>query len=192
MFGVILKVFLVILVINLSSGIAGAYTWYEFNGHYYTLTKNSTRYWTDAESEATSIGLHLVAINSKAEEDFLWSQFWDTITVGSGTYVACRWIGFTDRVTEGDWRWVNGDPVTYTNWYPGEPNNSWDEDYGCFPWNTRPWEANRGWNDVANNGAFEGFFYGIIESNYNPVPIPSALVLLGWGILGLAGVRKIF
>ena len=40
------------------------------------------------------------------------------------------WIGYTDRVTEGSFKWMNGQTTTYTNWLPGEPNDaSGIEDY---------------------------------------------------------------
>ena len=33
------------------------------------------------------------------------------------------------RSTEGQYGWISGETSPYTNWFPGEPNNSGDEDY---------------------------------------------------------------
>ncbi|MCW9681150.1 lectin-like protein, partial [Dolichospermum planctonicum UHCC 0167] len=56
----------------------------------------------------------------QAEQDWLVSTF------GGSEQL---WIGFTDEVTEGEFKWVSGETSTYTNWFPGEPNNSENEDY---------------------------------------------------------------
>lgn len=34
------------------------------------------------------------------------------------------WIGATDEITEGTWVFMDGYPVTWTNWGDGEPSNS--------------------------------------------------------------------
>ena len=39
------------------------------------------------------------------------------------------WLGFTDEASEGNYVWVNGDPITYTNWNSGEPNNSNNQEH---------------------------------------------------------------
>ena len=60
--------------------------------------------------------------------------------------VGHSWIGLNDATTEGTFVWANGEPVTYTNWGGGEPNNSTvcdptnGEDYGMID----TWGA---WND---------------------------------------------
>ena len=96
------------------TGSAAAYTWYSYGGSEYSLTEE-TGSWTDAEAEAVDQRGHLVAINSQAEQDFLMNQFGDNDNF---------WIGFNDAAVEGSWVWSNGDPVTYTNWEPGEPNDA--------------------------------------------------------------------
>lgn len=101
-----------------------------YNGHsYYRSTGSMT--WTNARQACINMGGHLVTITSAAENNFVFN------TWPSG------WIGFTDEAVEGQWRWVTGESVTYTNWNGGEPNNANNEDYAQF--------VNGGrWNDLPN------------------------------------------
>ena len=114
------------------------------NGHDYYLLEAST--WIAAEAEAIGLGGHLVTINDAAEHDWVYST-----ELGS----AHRWIGLTDSAHEGTWEWISGEPVTYTRWLSGEPNNVGGvEDYA---------ESDRnGWNDVPNDG-WGVLHQGIVE-----------------------------
>jgi len=57
------------------------------------------------------------------------------------------WIGLNDLETEGTFKWVSGEPITYTRWATGEPNNLNNEDcaqlYPDGTWNDKacssPW-----------------------------------------------------
>ncbi|WP_013334653.1 putative Ig domain-containing protein [Gloeothece verrucosa] len=103
-------------------------------GHAYVLT-DLPGTWNEAQSMAQSMGGHLVTITSAAENQFLLNQF------GSSQNY---WIGLSDAVVEGNWRWVNGEPFNYANWGNGEPNNAGNEDYAVFNgsgvgrWNDAP------------------------------------------------------
>lgn len=92
------------------------------NGHSYKFV-TGCGHWHDCEDVAVSEGAHLVTINSEEE------QVWLNNTFGMSNWHA--WIGFTDELEEGNWVWISGEPVTYTNWLPGEPNNAYEcgEDY---------------------------------------------------------------
>jgi hypothetical protein len=101
-----------------------------YNGHsYYRSTSSAT--WTTARTNCANMGGHLVTITSSGENSFVFN------TWPSG------WIGFNDEVVEGQWRWVTGEPVTYTNWNSGEPNNAGNEDYAQFVGGGK-------WNDLPN------------------------------------------
>jgi hypothetical protein len=101
-----------------------------YNGHsYYRST--GTAFWTDARAACTNMGGYLVTITSSAENNFIFG-IWPS-----------GWIGLTDEVTEGIWRWVTGEAYSYSSWNPGEPNNSGNEDYVQFVGGGR-------WNDLPN------------------------------------------
>lgn len=87
------------------------------SGQRYVLTTSTT--WTGAESLAQSLGGHLASIGSLEENEFILKQFGNF--AGQDRRL---WIGFNDLDLEGDWRWSDGSPVTFTNWNGGEPNNS--------------------------------------------------------------------
>jgi len=102
-----------------------------YNGHsYYRSTGNAT--WTTARSNCSAMGGHLVTITSSGEQSFIFG-IWPS-----------GWIGLTDEVTEGTWKWVTGETYSYSNWNSGEPNNAGNEDYVQFV-------SNGKWNDLPNN-----------------------------------------
>ena len=86
------------------------------NGHdYYLLTPSS---WSNAEAEAEDLGGTLAVIHDAGEQDWIFSRFGHY-----GGEERHLWIGLHRKVAGGPFVWVNNDPVNYTNWYIGEPNN---------------------------------------------------------------------
>lgn len=81
----------------------------------YFLTPLET--WSGAQSRAVAAGGNLVTINDVDEQTWLSSAF------DNRSY----WIGLTDSerygASEGNFKWVSGEDVTFTNWRLGEPNN---------------------------------------------------------------------
>jgi Ca2+-binding RTX toxin-like protein len=105
------------------------------NCHTYFLTDPELgTSWTDAEAQAVAAGGHLVTINDATEQQWLIDTF--------GTSESF-WIGLNDAETENQFEWISGEPVTYTNWASGEPNNLSDEDYAEL----NPAFAAGQWND---------------------------------------------
>ena len=92
-------------------------------GHFYGLT-TIIGTWPEAEAEAVARGGHLVTINNAAENAWLVETFSGT---GRSGLAPTRWIGFRQLPGSpepgGGWVWVSGEPVTYTNWNTGEPND---------------------------------------------------------------------
>src|SRR5687768_4968032 len=126
---------------------------YPANGHQYHLLRADDALagltWAEGEAQARALGGSLVAINDAAENSWLL----ETFRGGSlGVLDYYIWIGLSDAQQEGVYTWSNGEPLTFSSWYPGEPNNfEGDEDFvhiwnfenGLYKWNdnddTRLW-----------------------------------------------------
>ena len=148
------------------------------NNHWYDVIDfNGT--WDQANANAQNqtyngIQGHLATLTSSEENDFVWTTF------KTNEY----WLGGyqTDKTDEptGNWAWVTGESWSYTNWASSEPNNAGgNEDHIHF------WHSNGSWNDMHNNYTASGY---VVE--YDAVPIPGAVWLLGSGLLGLIGIRR--
>jgi uncharacterized protein (TIGR03437 family) len=111
-----------------------------FNGNTYYLLSNND--FQTLENEAVSLGGHLTSVNSQDEQDFIWNQW------GGEEQALC--IGFTDEAEEGTFVWVSGEPVVYTNWSPGEPNNFMGIEH--FTVMAGFQDPNGRWNDIPDCG----------------------------------------
>jgi hypothetical protein len=154
-----------------------------FQGHtYYLLSQNT---WAASEAEAAALGGHLATINSAAEHAFLQSQFGNF-----GGVQANLWIGLNDAANEGTFVWVSGEPVTYTNFAPGEPNAFFPtEDYVFML--TAQFDATGRWNDSRDSVFPFGLNFPPARGIVELVPAPSSLLLgvLGLGVLALCRRR---
>jgi len=146
----------------------------DFGGHHYIELQAST--WTDAEAAAVSMGGHLVAVNSQAENDFLINTFGSQHSL---------WIGFL-RNGPGttDFAWTNGDAVTYTNWNGGEPNNCCGGEAYTHTYTSGTW------NDLANDSGYAGDKFGVVEIAAVPEPETYGMLAAGLAVLGLLSRRK--
>ena len=97
---------------NGSNEISGFIYMGSLNGHKYYCSLYPTT-WEAAQAACETYGGYLACINSQ-EENYLLSSFLTTQSA---------YIGFSDTEQEGEFKWVSGEAVTYTNWYPGQPND---------------------------------------------------------------------
>lgn len=98
-----------------------------YRGHHYYVFSGVGNSWEEAHRFCESIGGHLATIKDDAENQRLYRLMKE-----SGYDSA--YFGLT-RDERGNWRWVTREPITYTNWNPGEPNNERGiERYGMFYW----------------------------------------------------------
>ncbi|GAB4094174.1 HYR domain-containing protein [Flaviaesturariibacter terrae] len=102
-----------------------------YGGHTYFISNSPTTP-EDAHARAIALGGHLVTISDAQENAF--------VSAMSPNFI---WIGHTDREVEGTFKWVTSEPVTYTNWNSGEPNNAG----GNEDWAVINWGPNGTWND---------------------------------------------
>lgn len=89
---------------------------YEYEGQFYKIFNESAN-WRKAKKRCEEMGGYLVAITTKEEQAFIQQILF---LKGEKTYY---WIGGT-RGSENEWRWLDGEKFSYTNWNRGEPNNA--------------------------------------------------------------------
>uniref|UniRef100_A0A4W5RZ10 C-type lectin domain-containing protein n=1 Tax=Hucho hucho TaxID=62062 RepID=A0A4W5RZ10_9TELE len=110
--------------------------WQKFESSLYFLS-TETKTWVESREDCLERGADLVIINSSTEQEFLFN------------FTKKVWIGLTDSVTEGTWKWVDGTPLTTGYWYDPQPDNAGptgEEDCVEIYNNQSPLKA---WNDLS-------------------------------------------
>uniref|UniRef100_A0AAZ3SU49 C-type lectin domain-containing protein n=3 Tax=Oncorhynchus tshawytscha TaxID=74940 RepID=A0AAZ3SU49_ONCTS len=115
--------------------------WHKFESSWYFLFTEA-KTWEESRQECLKRGADLVIVNSDKEQEFLCG-----LTMKA-------WIGLTDSVTEGTWKWVDGNPLTTPRfWGSGQPNGDGSEDCALFShsspdqgkWHDYPCSSNHYW-----------------------------------------------
>ena len=102
----------------------------------------------DAQETARVAGGHLATMTTKAEADFVFDlvrydeRFWLVHDFGADGPTFGLYQKEGSREPFGGWTWVTGEPLEYTPWHRGQPNNNEGLDhfgrYSTFPRNYRP------------------------------------------------------
>jgi hypothetical protein len=123
------------------------------NGHWYALRDMNSLSWRAHRLGAEGLGAHLVTITSSTESAFVRALIPMGIPGYGQNYLFGPTIGLS-QVTDanepaGGWSWVTGEPLGFSDWYPGEPNDG--------PGIGEEWVRYRftngtiAWNDVAQS-----------------------------------------
>lgn len=117
-----------------SAPIAGPFTRPGTANQYYIL--DAATWWTQRNA-ALALGGHLAVINSAEENQ------WVTDMVMNAGFAPDFFIGLSDIDVEGQFAWVDGSPLGFTNWDVGQPDN-----HGVGEDDVHIWSADGRWNDL--------------------------------------------
>ncbi|KAI1901430.1 hypothetical protein AGOR_G00034360 [Albula goreensis] len=110
--------------------------WEKFQGFCYKHFPNRQS-WEVAEQHCRLSGGHLVSVVTPEEQDFI-----------NNNYKEYQWTGLNDKTIEGDFRWSDGNPVLYENWYKGQPDSYFLSGEDCV---VMVWHDDGRWSDVPCN-----------------------------------------
>lgn len=143
------------------------------NRHNYFITPAKSG-WHAAEALAMKLGGHLMSIGGPTEQNYLNNS----LVASLGLSKVPVWMGLNDRGAEGIFHWSSGEPLGYTNWVGGNPDNyGGNEDFTTINWSNAYNGTNAGtWNDTPEagssgfGGTSDGPYQGIIEVDPSSLP----------------------
>ncbi|XP_071264057.1 CD209 antigen-like protein E isoform X2 [Salvelinus alpinus] len=98
--------------------------------------------WQESRLDCFERGADLVIINSEEEKKLLYQL--------DGDADLLVWIGLTDSVNEGAWKWVDGTPLTTSYWKSGQPERGDTNNKDCVEVYHRD-SVLANWNDAPCN-----------------------------------------
>ncbi|XP_049902622.1 brevican core protein [Epinephelus moara] len=118
--------------------------------------------WEAAEQHCRMCGGHLLSVMTPEEQDYI-----------NDKYREYQWIGLNDRTIEGDFRWSDGNPLLYENWFRGQPDSYFLSGEDCA---VMVWHDGGRWSDVPCNYHLSYTCKKGISSCGEPPKVPNAKV----------------
>ncbi|KAM9353601.1 LOW QUALITY PROTEIN: brevican core protein [Symphorus nematophorus] len=135
--------------------------WEKFQGFCYRhFSKRQS--WEAAEQHCRMCGGHLLSVMTPEEQDYI-----------NDKYREYQWIGLNDRTIEGDFRWSDGNPLLYENWYKGQPDSYFLSGEDCA---VMVWHDGGRWSDVPCNYHLSYTCKKGVSSCGEPPEVPNAKV----------------
>jgi serine/threonine protein kinase len=166
------------------------------SGHRYLAVEAKLK-WHQAREIAKEVGGHLVTITSLEEQHFVHDR-----AVGSIGPIQPRkqfWLGATDELIEGQWRWVTGEPWEFTSWGRDEPDAVPEKNFLSLM--TAPRRPGQGWSDSGEYsanivgfiveweaGASSGQTPAVAATSTTPTQPPQQRVAWNWAVEQLHAV----
>ncbi|KAK5883407.1 hypothetical protein CesoFtcFv8_019743 [Champsocephalus esox] len=110
--------------------------WNKFHGFCYRHFGQRLS-WQVAELHCRMLGAHLVSIITPEEQSYI-----------NNNYKEYQWTGLNDKTIEDDFRWSDGNPLLYENWYKGQPDSYFLSGEDCV---VMVWHDDGRWSDVPCN-----------------------------------------
>jgi hypothetical protein len=134
------------------------------NGHWYQVSAPESRTWQSWNDWAIDFGGHLATVTSAAERDFIQPHVRTRIPLNKGAVLGARQDRNDPTWSEpgGGWKWITGEPWSWTNWttWVANPSNSSYGECSCEDhlslgrWAVTEDGAGN-WNDYNGNLAME-------------------------------------
>lgn len=161
-----------------------------YNGHrYFVIDDPSITNCSQASRYCEDMNGYLATITSQEENNFIYNYLSDNYDFSS------VYFGMSDAGAEGEWKWNNGEKVTFTNWASGEPasaNAYYDFARFCGGRENGKWytggfdEASSEHIDVTIVSASSSSYLSEENIIHNPEKIADGLLATSW-VEGVSG-----
>jgi hypothetical protein len=129
--------------------------------------------WINARNAAINSGGYLATLTTTQENDFVFDlcddpAYWNLRMTGGGRWVG-PWLGGVQAIggsePDGGWEWISGEPMVFTNWAPGQPDNFIPNE-NCMYFGEQTGSYLNAWSDT--RGADTNVHAFVIEYDASP------------------------